>query len=391
MAPARFDQAAETDRLVVTLERHLHQDYSPPRVKRDAHPKMHGCVQGEFRVDDAVPADLARGVFAHRGETFRAWVRFSNAFGLQHDIEFETRGLAIKVLGVAGDRLEGVDLVGDDEEGTQDFLMATHDRFFLPNVDEYAEFADAAAAGPMQIGQFFLWRPRLWRGFRGLLRSAFVLARNPLAIRYFSQTAYQLGPDRVVKLQARPCRTPALAAALPSWWAFRVKALGGNAALFLRELHGTKEQAEEFCDRYFARRDLLRHAMMSFLPHHDASFEILVQRQTDPLDMPIEDPTKKWTSSFHKVATLRIPPQVFWPEPGMPPLVASATADMVDLGENMSFNPWHALKDHKPLGGINLARRTVYPAIASLRRSANGVARPAPTAEYDRLLPIIRR
>jgi hypothetical protein len=63
---------------------------------------------------------------------------------------------------------------------------------------------------------------------------------------------------------------------------------------------------------------------------------------------------------------------------------------MMELGENMSFNPWHAIEAHEPLGSINLMRRRIYPAIVSLRRGLNRVGTPDPAAAYDRLKPIIR-
>jgi hypothetical protein len=36
----------------------------------------------------------------------------------------------------------------------------------------------------------------------------------------------------------------------------------------------------------------------------------------------------------------------------------------------MTFNPWHALPDHRPLGGFNRARREIYRAMAEFRRAA---------------------
>jgi hypothetical protein len=37
----------------------------------------------------------------------------------------------------------------------------------------------------------------------------------------------------------------------------------------------------------------------------------------------------------------------------------------------MSFNPWHAVPAHKPLGGINRLRQAVYQAISKLRHEMN--------------------
>ena len=36
--------------------------------------------------------------------------------------------------------------------------------------------------------------------------------------------------------------------------------------------------------------------------------------------------------------------------------------------EQLSFNPWHALADHRPLGDFNRARRSIYDAMAAFRR-----------------------
>jgi hypothetical protein len=38
-----------------------------------------------------------------------------------------------------------------------------------------------------------------------------------------------------------------------------------------------------------------------------------------------------------------------------------------EWGNKLSFSPWHALEEHRPLGGINRARRIVYPASSELR------------------------
>ena len=71
--------------------------------------------------------------------------------------------------------------------------------------------------------------------------------------------------------------------------------------------------------------------------------------------MPIEDPTVEWKSAWERVATIEIDAQDFdfparW-----------------EWGNKLSFSPWHALEEHRPLGGINRARKIVYPASFDLR------------------------
>ncbi|MEK1942330.1 MAG: hypothetical protein AAAB16_18325, partial [Pseudomonas sp.] len=36
-----------------------------------------------------------------------------------------------------------------------------------------------------------------------------------------------------------------------------------------------------------------------------------------------------------------------------------------------SFNPWHALPEHRPLGGINRLRKAVYEAVSAYRHERN--------------------
>jgi hypothetical protein len=98
----------------------------------------------------------------------------------------------------------------------------------------------------------------------------------------------------------------------------------------------------------------------------------LVQLQTDPVRMPIEDPTIDWDESlspYRKVATLKIPPQTF------------DSPEQMEFCENLSYTPWHSIPEHKPLGGINRVRKVVYESMANLRHDLNDVPRREPTVE----------
>jgi hypothetical protein len=96
----------------------------------------------------------------------------------------------------------------------------------------------------------------------------------------------------------------------------------------------------------------------------NSSFDFLVQHQTCPTKMPIEDPVVEWPegkSPYRKVATIYIPVQEF------------DTPEKNAAVEDLSFTPWHCLPEHRPLGGINRVRKAVYQTIARLRRDLNGV------------------
>jgi hypothetical protein len=100
----------------------------------------------------------------------------------------------------------------------------------------------------------------------------------------------------------------------------------------------------------------------------------MVQFRASPKSMPVEDPMVEWSearSPFIKVAEIRIPPQSFRGE------------EQLTICENLSFTPWHALPEHRPLGGINRMRKTVYETISKLRHQMNAAPREEPSAGED--------
>ena len=80
--------------------------------------------------------------------------------------------------------------------------------------------------------------------------------------------------------------------------------------------------------------------------------------------MSIENSQEEWPESkseapFYKFARIHIPRQKF------------DTAKKNDACEKMSFNPWHALPEHRPLGAVNRVRKVIYPHIRNTRRELN--------------------
>ena len=399
MTMVATDNPPELGNLIEQLKHELDLDYVPPQVKRHAHPKMHGCLLARFKVHADVPEDLRHGLFARLGKEFRAWVRFSNAFGLEHDLKLESRGMAIKVLDVHG---EHVRIPGGDEltfeDTTQDFVVSTHDVFPLKDAVGYERVAAAAREGLWALFKVFKARRNL-KGFWALLRGGLVEARNPLTIKYNSQTAYKLGPW-AVKVRARPIITKSLSGTLLGRLVFRAKVVAVNVILAfplnkwtrlplrLMGFAATRRAAEKFCERYIESSHYLRTMLEQSLARADATFVIEVQRQASDRSMPADDPRvrwREWRAPFRPVATLTIPRQVFWPAAGMPPNILRATIRMMENGENMSFNPWHALVEHEPLGLLNRARGEIYAAISKYRHTENDTPRPDPSTEYNDL------
>src|SRR5262249_44424098 len=117
--------------------------------------------------------------------------------------------------------------------------------------------------------------------------------------------------------------------------------------------------------------DRLRAAMAFHLDRAEARFDFMVQlRPKEGFGkMPVEDPSIEWSTlsaNFQKVATIVIPPQNF----DNPARMAFC--------ENLSYTPWHSLPEHRPLGGINRARKVVYQAISKVRHQCNAVPRREP-------------
>jgi hypothetical protein len=66
-------------------------------------------------------------------------------------------------------------------------------------------------------------------------------------------------------------------------------------------------------------------------------------------------------------------------EPTAVPIQSFESKEQMEFGENLSFTPWHAVADLRPLGGINRARKKVYEAISARRHELNGVPMEEPS------------
>jgi hypothetical protein len=320
------NEAELIDKIVKLIVDRLRIQYPEGKpVLRDAHPKTHGVVRAEFIVLDDLPKELRHGVFK-APHAFEALIRFSaSGSEVRADTLPEARGMAIKLLGVEGVKI----LEAEKEEKTQDFLMINFPIFPISDLKDYVAFFEARANG--KIDEFWRDHPEAYAVSEALSAAELY---NPLQGRYWSEEPYKLGPH-AIKFSARPISRSA------------------NAK--------PENPGPEF----------LREALLKQLEKEDVYFEFVVQLQTDPVNMPVEDPSVVWDealSPFQRVALIRIPKQ----DP-------TAFKDLA-FGEQLSFTPWHALPEHRPLGSINRARRVVYDAISRYRHEQNKGPRREPTA-----------
>ena len=112
--------------------------------------------------------------------------------------------------------------------------------------------------------------------------------------------------------------------------------------------------------------------MVATLAQQDIEMDFLVQVQTDPHRMPIENAAVRWPerlSPWVPVATLRLPRQRF----DSPAQFAFA--------KNLSLNPWHCIAEHRPLGNQSRARRRMYWELSRLRQTMNNAPHIEPTGD----------
>ena len=129
------DEQLHIDSLIDTLQAKMKSDYQGKLTLRDAHPKMHGCVNARFQVEADLPPELRVGLFAEP-KTYDAWVRFSNASGtVQDDAKKDIRGVAIKLLGVPGPKL----LDGAEACSNARLILISTDVFVVRGVAEFDE------------------------------------------------------------------------------------------------------------------------------------------------------------------------------------------------------------------------------------------------------------
>ncbi len=314
---------------------------------RPVHAKSHGLLEAEFVVLDGLPPVLAQGLFSKPG-SYPAYMRFSTSPGdiLADDVS-TPRGLAVKVVGVEGERLPD-----SENDTTQDFVLivgkvfgAPNPKAFLPIVELLAPTTDKGEGAKEVLSAVLRGAERVVEALGGESGTLKALGGYPetniLGESFFSQAPIRYG-KYIAKVGVFPA-SPELLRLV-------------NAPL---DVNG--------------KRDGLRDAVREFFAHTGATWELRVQLCTDLVSMPVEDATKLWPeekSPYVTVARITAKPQDSWNQ---------ERYAAIDTG--MSFSPWHGLAAHRPLGGIMRVRRLIYQRSVAFRGSRNG----CPMAEPSRL------
>jgi Catalase len=289
------------------------------RAGRALHLKQHLGAVGELVVK--APETARSGVFAMSGKSWPVYARFSSGSSRhQADKEPDVRGFALKLVGVPGQKL----IKGLEGELTQDFLFIDTPAIPFRTPDEFMQFVRAAKDGPAKL------LPRLISSFG--FRRAFSIIWGSLtgskvksfATHDFHTAAPIAFGKRAVKLALVPVPSEAPA-----------KAASGA--------------------------DFLREDLVTRLKSRPLSWTLRAQLFVDESSTPIEDTSVIWSAPWVDLATLTLPQQ---------DAESARGREISELVSQLSFDPWHATEEHRPLGAIMRARGATYGKSVLARKAA---------------------
>lgn len=293
-------------------------------------------LEGRFIVSASVPATHAQGLFA-KPATYECYVRFSSGAGrAQPDRVPDVRGIAVKVVGVPGDKV----IAPLAAAQTQDFLAILTNTFAIPDAETFVGIVGAARKGPLSVLGYLIGRVGFFRALRlaGALGKAQDKGRVSLAERTFFVPLPIRWGDSAAKVRFRPAVVASTPATIPS----------GE--------HGLTE----------ALRARVRSAPLTFV--------VEAQLFVDEVRTPIEDGSVEWLESvspFVEVARIELPAQ---------DTESARGKKLAETCEAMSFDPWHALVEHRPLGSIMRARNAAYRVSTTARNAMSELDVKPPSA-----------
>jgi len=283
-------------------------------LHRALHAKSHVGLRATFHVLPSLDEHVGAGWLRQPG-SYSAYVRYSNGSGQhQRDKTPDVRGVAIKVVGVPGKKL----IAGMEDAVTQDFL------------------AILGAATPFKNSREFLTLIKAVSGPKLFLVPTLLAGLGPSR---FGQAMGRLksGLSRPIQSLA----TTQFYSALPTRW--------GTAAAKVSII--PQETAAPFAS---ITPSQLRDDLLARVKQGPLNYGLSVQFFVDETRTPIEDSSVEWLESvspFIPFARLEIPAQ----DP-----LSDEGKKLEERINRMSFDPWHATEDFRPLGEMMRARKEAY-------------------------------
>jgi hypothetical protein len=300
-------EAAENERLAKSLVDAI------ASKGRALHRKQHAGLTAELTTLGDLPEWARVGIF-ESPKTFRAYVRFSNGSGLsKSDRAPDVRGVAVKLVGVPGKKI----IEGLADAQTQDFLGILTPWIAFRTPSEFVGVVLAASGSPL------LLLPRIfgalgWRTFGTLPKLQAALKTKVESLS--KSTFYSALPIRWGKTAAKYSFVPT---SIPD----PEKAVDGSTP------------------------NRLRKDLAARLARGPIEIDFRAQPFESEETTPIEDPTREWTTPWTTVGKLVIAKQD----------LSSERGKKIDaFVESLSFDPWHATADFRPLGAMMRARGVAY-------------------------------
>jgi catalase len=298
-------------------------------VGRALHAKGQLGLEASFTVLPELPEHARVALFAEPA-TYPAYVRFSNGSSArQSDRKPDVRGVAIKLIGVSGRKI----ISGMEEAATQDFLLIRTPTTPFRNADEFLDFVFAGLSPAKLPG---------------------------VLLRY--------GPLRTIEILRRATKslglpTPSLATA--SYFSAAPIQFGRYAVHYVLVPHAKLENAQPS-----KSPDYLRDELSARLRQGQVSYDFRVQFFSDEKSTPIEDASVEWKESdapFLTLARLTLTKQD--PE-------TARGVRLAEFVEGLSFDPWHAVTELRPLGNMMRARNPAYRLSTQERQASPEPTRP---------------
>lgn len=359
------------------------------RALRDTHTKSHAAVKGVLEIfdidEDAIKRELSdrasltpaqlQAMSIKQGllsspKQYPVWLRFANgAFQIKNDWEPDTRSMAVKVMGVEGERLPQ-----SYESRTQDFIVHNSEFFFVKTIRDYYGFFSAVVESKEATKKWLYTHPLQ---FLALIKGTKQVPKSLLTQRYWSSSASALG----LNPNFDPAQTSLVPVEYPAVvkYAFTpVSPKPPHETIAYQPRPGLPKLP--FSDRAKALGldpaqpdDYYRNDIIQSLAKPDAQYcwDFGIQFQTSP-KMSIDDTTITWKESespFFTVGRLTVKHQLIDFE------------KQFDFCENLRFSPWNGLAVHRPLGSINRLRGVIYPVVASYRYQKRGIVTQEPTGD----------
>jgi hypothetical protein len=318
------DEEAYLADIITTMGKQMEGLWKRGNVQRGGNTKTHGIVRGEFTVREDIPANMKRGIYA-TPRTYPAWVRFSGPGPyITPDIDdVGFMSMSIKLMDVPGPKLM------EDEKFTLDMFGVSTPTFVTADTRSNADLQHWSLKNA-SIFHFLKFKNHHLLDL--VMQSLWIKTQSsPLESQYFSCVPYLLGEGHAMQYSMRS----------------RLTTHTPVPRLPLRPP-----------DHY------LRDAMVATLAKQDVEFDVLLQLQTDAFHMPIENNAVYWSprrSPRIPAAILRIPRQTF------------DSPEQLAFAKVLSYNPWHCIAEHRPLGNQSRARLQMYKQLSTLRQSMNGV------------------